>query len=390
MAYDAHILNPSIPDIIPAILPAMRIAILGTRGIPNRHGGFEQFAEHCGVKLAERGHHVSVYCSHDHPYQGREWNGVTLLHCKDPEHRWGTAGQFIYDLNCIMDCRKRNFDVILQLGYTSSTIWSWLFPEKPLLVTNMDGLEWKRSKYNKGVQYFLRHAERWGALYSDHLIADSLAIKDYLSKRYGKDSCFISYGAAVYEPQPGDETILQTRGYASGKYDLLIARFEPENNIETILRAYARQTEQPLVLIGNHEATAFGRKVHALFSNYQHIHFEGPLYDLEQLNVLRYHSRLYLHGHSVGGTNPSLLEAMSCQALIAAHDNEFNRSVLGPNALWFSDSDSLSRIIHTIEDKRHYNKWILNNKNEILKTYNWDTITQTLETQLFAWLQQKQ
>src|SRR5690606_15248269 len=127
------------------------IAILGTRGIPNNYGGFEQFAEYLSSYLANKGHEVDVYCSSSHPYQKSLWSKVNLIHIYDPENQLGTLGQFVYDLNCILDSRKRDFDIILQLGYTSNSIWGWLFSSKPIIVTNMDGLEWKRSKYSKPV-----------------------------------------------------------------------------------------------------------------------------------------------------------------------------------------------------------------------------------------------
>ena len=138
----------------------MKLAILGTRGVPNHYGGFEQFAQYLSEEFVKKGHEVYVYNSHNHPYQKSEWNGVKIIHCKDPSNIIGTASQFIYDLNCIIDSRKRNYDLILQLGYTSSSIWNGLFPKGTIIVTNMDGLEWKRSKYSKLVQNFLLFNER--------------------------------------------------------------------------------------------------------------------------------------------------------------------------------------------------------------------------------------
>lgn len=109
---------------------SLKIGILGTRGIPNRYGGFEQCAEYLALGLKEKGHEVWVYNSVHHEYKENEWKGVHIVHCKDPEDKMGTFGQFIYDLNCINDARKRNFDVLLQLGYTSNSIWYWRWPNK--------------------------------------------------------------------------------------------------------------------------------------------------------------------------------------------------------------------------------------------------------------------
>ncbi len=121
----------------------MKVVILGTRGIPNHYGGFEQLAEYLSVALAARGHEVYVYTSSLHPYQENTYQGVHLLRCADAEKQLGTFGQFIYDFNCIRDARKRNFDVILQLGYTSSSVWAFMLPKQAAVITNMDGLEWK-------------------------------------------------------------------------------------------------------------------------------------------------------------------------------------------------------------------------------------------------------
>src|SRR4051812_288166 len=148
----------------------MRIGIIGTRGIPNNYGGFEQVTEHLSAGLLAKGHEVSVYNSHNHPYQENHWNGVEIIHCFDAEYMIGTAGQFIYDLNCIVDARKRNFDVLLFMGYTSSSIWHRFFPRNTVIVSNMDGLEWRRSKYSRPVKRFLKYAEKLAVLQSDFMI----------------------------------------------------------------------------------------------------------------------------------------------------------------------------------------------------------------------------
>src|ERR1700761_6048873 len=166
----------------------LKIGILGTRGIPNRYGGFEQCAEYLALGLVAKGHKVWVYNSHSHEYQGSEWKDVQIIHCKDPEDKMGTFGQFVYDLNCIKDARKRDFDILLQLGYTSNSIWYPLWPKYCSNVVNMDGLEWKRSKYNKYVQRFLKTAERWAAEHGDVLIADSVGIQQHLKEAYNKPS----------------------------------------------------------------------------------------------------------------------------------------------------------------------------------------------------------
>lgn len=322
----------------------LRIAILGTRGIPNHYGGFEQFAEYLSFGLAQKGHEVYVYNSSRHPYTEKEWNGVQIIHCTDPEHKLGTFGQFIYDLNCINDSRKRDFDILLHLGYTSDSIWHWRWPKKTVNMVNIDGMEWMRSKYNKPTRRFLKFAESLAAKNAQVLIADSPQMQHHFWTRYGKKPVYIPYGAEVFTET--DESIPGTYKLSPNQYFLLVARMEPENNIEMILRGYmASSRSHPLLVIGN-VTNKFGKYLNTEF-NHGSIQFVGSIYDQHVLNNLRYYSARYFHGHSVGGTNPSLLEAMACRCNIAAHNNVFNKSVLQNGADYFSTSGDVATIIDT-------------------------------------------
>tara|TARA_R110001592_G_scaffold109490_3_gene305284 strand:- start:2525 stop:3616 length:1092 start_codon:yes stop_codon:yes gene_type:complete len=351
----------------------MKIALLGTRGVPNHHGGFEQFAEYFSVYLANKGHEVYVYNSHDHPYKEKTYKGVNIVHCFDAESRIGTAGQFIYDFNCIIDSRSRNFDIILQLGYTSSSLWYWLLPKKPLIITNMDGLEWKRTKYSKKTRDFLKKAEKWAAMNSDYLISDSIGIKSYLKETYNMDSKYIAYGSNVFN-DPNDSE-LELYGVKPKEYNMLIARLEPENNIETILNGVVMSTTTlPFLVIGK-LSTKFGGYLKNKFKDEKRIIFLGGVYNQNHLNNLRYFSNLYFHGHSVGGTNPSLLEAMASCALIIAHNNVFNKSVLEENAFYFTEKEEIATSLNTLTKEKHQSM-IDGNINKINNDFNWNKINQ--------------
>ncbi|WP_296315239.1 DUF1972 domain-containing protein [Winogradskyella sp. UBA3174] len=355
----------------------MKIAILGTRGVPNHHGGFEQFAEYFSVYLASRDHHVYVYNSHDHPYQEAKFNGVNIIHCYDAESKIGTAGQFIYDLNCIIDARKRNFDVILQLGYTSNSIWYWFLPKKPVIITNMDGMEWKRSKYSKKVRKFLKFAEKLAVKSSDYLIADSIGIQDYLQDTYNKTSEYIAYGAEVFK-NPNQE-VLSKYNVEKNEYCVLIARLEPENNIETIIEGYVQSNLfYPLIIFGG--LNEFGKNLKLKYANDLRIQFVGANYNQNQLNNMRYHSRYYFHGHSVGGTNPSLLEAMSSNTLIIANNNIFNKSILGTEALYFDTSNDIKIILDQDKAFKLKKQFSEANISKINDCFNWSTINNHYET----------
>lgn len=349
----------------------MKIAILGTRGIPNYYGGFEQFAEFFSVYLVEKGHEVYCYNSHDHPFQEKTFHGVTIIHQYDPEYKFGTFGQFMYDYNCIMDSRTRDFDIILQLGYTSNSIWCFLLPKKSIIITNMDGLEWKRTKYSKPVQQFLKFAERLAANNSDFLVSDSLGIKNFLKEKHKKESTYIAYGANPFLAPNID--ILKEYNVEKENYNMIMARFEPENNLDMVLEGVTMtKATMPILVIGKH-MTKYGEYLKNKYKDYINIRFMGGIYNLEHLNNLRYFSNLYFHGHSVGGTNPSLLEAMASKALVVAHNNDFNKGILKENSHYFSNAIEVKNILNTIK-KNDNLQLVQNNFDAIENEFNWDKI----------------
>ncbi len=354
----------------------MRIGILGTRGIPNYYGGFEECAQQVGWRLVKMGHAVTVYNSHRHPYEQKTYKGVEIVHKYDPEHRIGTAGQFIYDLNCILDARKRDFEVILQMGYTSNSLWSRLLPPKAAIITNMDGMEWKRAKYKPRVQNFLRKAEKWAARSSDVLIADSERIQSYLQEKYRTQAVYVPYGAEKFkDPDPG---ILAKYNVDPGGYNLLVARLEPENNLEIILNGVLKsRSERLFLVVGNHE-TPYGQKLKDKFKD-SRIRFVKASYNKRKINNLRHHAHLYFHGHSVGGTNPSLLEAMACRCLIVSHRNPYNLEVLGAEGNYFIDANDVANALDHLERSPVQEERILANLEKVKNRYNWRLVAEEYE-----------
>jgi glycosyltransferase involved in cell wall biosynthesis len=335
-------------------------------------------AQHLSLGLRKNGHDVTVYSSSHHPYQEEVWNGIRIIHKFDPEKTLGTAGQFIYDLNCMINSRKHRFDVIINLGYTSSAVWMRLLPASSMIITNMDGLEWKRTKYSKAVQRFLKYSERLAVKLSDKLVADSLAIQEYLRKKYAKESYFIAYGAEAFNT-PEDSVPVQFNT-APNEYDMLIARMEPENNIEMILDGIIASSSKRTCLVVGSTKNKYGQYLVNRFSDDSRVVFTGPIYDNRLINNLRYYCRLYFHGHSVGGTNPSLLEAMGCRSVIAAHNNEFNRSVLGDDAYYFSTSKEVSDLVHTCDKGAELSrKMVESNFTKIVTLYTWPGIVEKYE-----------
>ncbi|NPA45392.1 MAG: glycosyltransferase family 1 protein [Chlorobi bacterium] len=357
----------------------MNIAILGTRGIPNNYGGFEQFAEYLSSTLVKKGHNVTVYSSHNHPYKHKSFKNVTIKHILNPEKYIGTFGQFFYDLFSILHTRTQNYDVILHLGYASSSIFLKLHKKSMSIVTNVDGFEWQRGKYSTLTKQFLKLAELLAVKHSDHLIADSKIIRDYYINKYGVQPCFIPYGANILQNK-NNTNILAKFNLQKYKYNMLVARFEPENNIETILQGVLDSKNKMTFLVVGDYDNSYGKYIKRKFSN-KLIRFLGGIYNIETLNSLRYYSNIYFHGHSVGGTNPSLLEAMASCALICAHKNKFNEVVLGNDALYFNTCGDIKSILdNTIRD--NYSSFVANNLKKIQLTYNWQIVSNKYEEYL--------
>ncbi|MDO4702716.1 DUF1972 domain-containing protein [Tannerella sp.] len=365
----------------------MKIAILGTRGIPNNYGGFEQFAEYLSVGLVEKGHEVTVYSPHFHDYKESVYKGVRIKHLYSPEHVIGSSfGSFFYDYVCLKDVLKGKdkFDILYELGYTSvvpSYIWFNVKKIKsPILITNMDGLEYLRPKFNRWVRCFLRWEEKMAVRYSPHIVTDNKAIHNYHLAKYGKESKFLAYGACVHT-KPREE-FLHEFNLTAGNYFLVIARMEPENNIEMVIKGYldSEMRNKPLIIVGRIK-TSHGKYLFNKYRQTEGIRFVNGIYDFEKLCALRRFSYVYFHGHSVGGTNPSLLEAMASRCLIAAHDNAFNRSTLEENALFFHHERDVTRILNGMSTLNPATKGtiIANNFQVAQNGYSWEKLVNDYE-----------
>ena len=344
----------------------MKIGILGTRGIPNRYGGFEEFAEQVSLIWSKVGHEVYVYCMDIPESQRISINNPKVKQIYVQSPKLGPLEQIIYDYKCTKHAVNSKLDIIYHAGYQSSVLGNMFFKKKlkGRLVYNMDGLEWKRSKYNyltrKLTKYFERLAVNSGAL----LISDNKGIKDYLNREYGKESYLIEYGAIKYS---GEAKVVSQ---LPENFDLTIARFEPENNILNIINCYINSNRN-IVIVANDDTQFYNKHKHILHSR-NNIIFLGPIYNKAELAFLRSNCEFYIHGHSVGGTNPSLLEAMISGVKILANDNEFNRDVLGNFGEYWKTDDELFKLITQIDRVDKNQEQI----NYCFSRYSWDTIAE--------------
>lgn len=313
-----------------------KIAIVGVRGIPNRYGGFERLVEVLAPHLVAQGHDVTVFCAGDGHEVDDVWNGV---HRRFIPAAPGARGTLAYDLAAFRAVPPQA--VALIFGYGTAVYQSLLRARGIRHAVNMDGIEWQRRKWSGIAKLWLRAGEFAASRLSTELIADHPAIQADLARRLGVRSTMIAYGVDLNRPEAPAHPLLDRLG--DGKYMLVIARPEPENQIHVLLDAYSRQERgMPLLVIGDFTANDYGR---ALIERYPSVEFFGPLYDAAVLDALRARAYFYLHGHSVGGTNPSLIEAMAAGATVVAHDNIYNRWVLGDGGLFFSGAEALSVIL---------------------------------------------
>lgn len=350
----------------------MKVGILGTRGIPNNYGGFEQFAEYIAEHLATEGVEVVVYNPDFHPYQEKEYKGVQIIHKYCPENKFGAAAHFIYDFLCLKDAFNRDFDIIFEAGYATVAPSFFLLRKKgkAKIVTNMDGIEWKRSKWSKPVKTLMKIFEKISVKRSDVLVSDNLGIQSYYKERFNVESEFIAYGADLVQNYENER--IDKYNVTKDNYLMLVARMEPENNIEMILDGYVESgSDLPFLVIGG--VNKFAEYLKEKFKG-TGIQFIGGVYDKDDLDALRKNCGIYFHGHSVGGTNPSLLEAMASEANLAVHNNQFNVGVVQENAVYFENSKKVAEIIKE-RTNFEFNQMIEENKKLIQSVYSWKTIT---------------
>jgi len=326
-----------------------RVLILGTRGIPAAHGGFESFAEKLGLFLVERGWHATVYCQHDvatvtQRFSADVWRGIERIHVQ--VDRAGAPGTIAFDWHSIRHAATQD-GVCLVLGYNTAALLGSLRAQGRKILINMDGIEWQRPKWSRPVRLWFYLNEWLGAWLGHRLIADHPAIADHLATRRPRSAiAMIPYGGDEVTGAP--VAPLAALGLVPGKYLISIARIEPDNNILPMVQAFSRHPRNAkLVVLGRLASdNAYHAAVTAAASD--EVLFPGAIYDKAAVQALRFHARAYCHGHMVGGTNPSLVESLWCGNAVLAHRNRFNVWTAGAEQFFFSDVDECERLIDRI------------------------------------------
>lgn len=315
-----------------------KIAVIGTVGIPANYGGFETLAEHL-VREKSSAFDFTVYCSsRSYGKKLRTFNGANLKY-------WPLKANGIqsipYDILSMLHAIQ-NSEVLLILGVSGCVFLPVLklFTKKTIIV-NMDGLEWKRDKWGKFGKWFYKLSEKIAVQNADLVIADNKVIKEYVTENYRKGAVLIPYGADHTQRKLISGDTLEEFPFLNKEYAFKVCRIEPENNVHLILEAFAALDSLSLVVIGNWNNSIYGKRLLNKYRDFKKIFLLDPIYNQNKLNQIRSNCYVYVHGHSAGGTNPSLIEAMYLQLPILAYGVNYNKETTGNKALYFSDKYTL-------------------------------------------------
>ncbi|MDQ1733117.1 MAG: hypothetical protein QOK10_3276 [Pseudonocardiales bacterium] len=352
----------------------MHIAMVGTRGVPARYGGFETCVEEVGRRLVERGHRVRVYCRGAES-AGESYLGMELVHL--PAMKKKSLETLSHTGLSVGHLCGRPTDVALVFNAANAPFLPLLRARRIPFATHVDGLEWKRAKWGGNGRRYYRAAEALAVRWSDALIADARGIADYYAEEFSAGSELIAYGAPLLS-EVSDQRLAQLDLPARG-YHLLVARFEPENHVAEIVEGYtASKAKAPLVVVGSAPyAGDYTARIKAAADD--RVRLLGGVWDQGLLDELYANCLTYLHGHSVGGTNPSLLRAIGAGAATIAFDVSFNREVLGESGEFFTDPASVACAVEAAEQDLEQTAARGAAARERAARYDWDEVAQRYE-----------
>ena len=349
-----------------------KIAVIGTVGLPAKYGGFETLIEYITREL-NNNFDFTIYCSSKfYPKKVKSYNNCKLHYINTKANG---ISSILYDIRSLVHALKYA-DVFLILGVSGCIVLPFikLFYRKKIIV-NIDGLEWKRSKWGKTAKWFLKFSEKLAVKYSHAIIADNIVIQDYVKSAYGKRTELIAYGADHTIKKALTKDLLYTYPFLSKSYAFKVCRIEPENNVHLILDAFSEYTLLDIVLVGNWENSSYGKQLKLKFNSFENIHLLDSIYDNNILDQLRSNCYLYIHGHSAGGTNPSLVEAMWLGLPIIAYDINYNKETTANKARYFSNKKDLINLLKSL-NKTEITIMGLKLKNIAKKSYTWNVISE--------------
>jgi glycosyltransferase involved in cell wall biosynthesis len=326
----------------------MKIALIGTRGVPANYGGFETCAEELAVALVEKGHEVTAYCRPGNAEgDPSTYKGVRLAYRGFINSK--SLGTLSHTANCMLHAVRQGFDVLMvfNAGNAPLCVIPRLFRQR--IAVNVDGLEWKRAKWGRAAKLYYQFGEWTATKLAHRIVSDSRAIQDYYVERYKTPSTFIAYGAHVESSERPE--ILEEYGLEPGKYFFVASRLEPENNADTTIAAFERvKTDKTLVIAGGANwKSPFVERLQRTTD--ARVKLLGPVYKPGHIHELHANCYAYVHGNEVGGTNPALLKALGYGNCVLALDVPFNAEVVADAALLYrKDPADLAEKMQLITD----------------------------------------
>jgi glycosyltransferase involved in cell wall biosynthesis len=354
----------------------MKIAILGTRGIPANYGGFETFAEQLGTRLAARNHEVTVYGrTHYSTTKNDFYNGVKLVVLPSVRHKY--LDTVTHTGLSVLHAAPGKYDVIL-ICNAANSIFSFL-PRlfgTPTLV-NVDGLERKRKKWNRIGKAYYRLSEWLSTFLPTAIVTDAQVIRDYYATTYGKESAMIAYGAEVARRAAPEK--LSRFGLIPNQYALYVSRLEPENNAHLVIEAYQRvKSDLPLVIVGGAPyAQDYIAKLRSTTD--PRVKFLGFVFG-EDYRALQQNAYCYVHATEVGGTHPALIEAMGAGNCTLALGTPENREVVGDAGIIYNSVEELAmQLQRVLDDPMKIGEYRRRAMARVMQYYNWEHITDQYE-----------
>jgi glycosyltransferase involved in cell wall biosynthesis len=356
----------------------LTIAMVGTRGVPAAYGGFETAIEEVGRRLVARGHDVVVY-TRGSARREKEYLGMRVVHLPAvPVKQIETLSHTGLSVLHLMS--RRRPDATFVFNAANSPFLPLLRLRRAPVALHMDGLEWRRSKWGPRGKAYYRRAEQFGVRTADALISDAPGIADYYRHQFDVPTELIRYGAPILETVTDGR--IEELGLSPDGYHLVVARFEPENHVLEIVEGYRRSAAiLPLVVVGSAPYSSdYTQRIQQAAAGDPRIRLVGGVYDQELLDALYFHALTYDHGHSVGGTNPSLLRAMGAATAVIAFEVPFNREVLDGEGWYFSTPDDVARAFEAAESDAARTRGLgATAQQRAREAFRWEDVTDAYE-----------
>ena len=324
----------------------LSLAIIGTNGVPNQYGGFETLVEFLAEYLHDR-FDITIYCSKTQKTRIKEYKGCKLKYLPLKANGWQAL---LYDSLSIALCAPK-YDRVLILGCSSLFTIRLFSGYKKKFILNNGGIDWRRSKWGPFQRWLLRTTEKISETICTKIISDNEGIRDYIKETYGKDSYMIEYGGDQVTKETVTPEAEEKYPFLNMPYALVVARIQSDNNIEMSIKGCLK-TDIPLVVVGNWNNSQYGIELRQKYASEKNLYLLDAIYDQKELNIIRSNASIYVHGHSGGGTNPSLVEIMTLEVPVVCYNSNYNRYTTEEKSFYYNNDEELAKLLSTLTEEQ--------------------------------------